>query len=83
LAVDLDLLVGDPALDLVQRADAEDLAVHHRHGLSGGRAGILGDDGLGGVDGDLLRRRRRRRGWLGVWRLDAVRLAGKVVIGVA
>jgi len=52
--VDLDLLVGDPVLDLVKRADTEDLAVHHRHGPGGRRARILGHDRLGGVDGDLL-----------------------------
>ena len=75
--VDLDLLVGDPVLDLVKRADTEDLAVHHRHGPGGRRARILGHDRLGGVDGDLLRRGRgRRRSRLGNGNLDTVRLAG-------
>ena len=55
--VDLDLLGGDPAAHLVERADAQDLAVHHRHRLHGGRAGIERDDRPCGVDGDLLRRR--------------------------
>jgi len=80
--IDLDLLVGDPALDLVKRAGAEDLAVHHRHGLGSRRAGILRHDRLGGVDCDLLRRGLRRcRSRCGNGGLDAVRLTGEVVIG--
>jgi hypothetical protein len=77
--VDRDLLVGDPTPHFVERANAEDLAVHHRHGLRGWRAGIEGDDGLGGVDGDLLRG-RGRRGGLGSRGVDAVRLSCKFVI---
>ena len=78
--VDLDFLVGDPALDLVKRANAEDLAVHHRHGLRGRRAGILRDDGLGRVDGDLLAQAPPAAGGLRNGGVDAVRITGKFVI---
>jgi len=72
-------MCADPTLHFVERANAEDLAVDHRHGLRGWRAGIEGDDGLGRVDGDLLRG-RGRRGSLGSRGVDAVRLTGKLVI---
>jgi hypothetical protein len=58
-SVDLKFLVGDPTPDFVQGARAEDLAIHHRHGFRGGRAGIESHDRLRRVDGDLLRRRIR------------------------
>jgi hypothetical protein len=79
-AVDLDRLVGYPALHLVERANAENLAVHHRHGFRRGRAGIERDDTLRRVDGDFLRRRRWRLGGLGNGAVDAVRLTRKFVI---
>jgi len=78
--VDLDLLVGHPALHFVKRANAEDLAVHHRDRLGGWRAGIERDDGLRRVDGDLLRGRRLWRRTLRGRGVDAVRLARKFVI---
>jgi len=79
--VDLDFLVGDPTLDFVKRANTEDLAVHHRHGLRSRRAGIERDDRLGRVDGDLPRRLLRRRGGgPGNGGVDAVRFTCKFVI---
>ena len=81
--VDLHLLVGDPTADFVQRADAKDLAVHHRHRFGGGRAGIESHDRLRRVDGDFSPRRLggRRCGTGRNERIDAARLAGKLVMG--
>jgi hypothetical protein len=79
--VDLDLLVGNPALHFIKRAHTEYLAVHHRHGLGGWRAGIERDNCLGRVDGDPLR--GRLRSWRRTLRgrgVDAVRLTCKFVI---